>query len=76
VTGGQLIAFAQEAVDAGGLAVFQFHGIGGEWIPVSREAHQELLAWLGANRQTVWTGTFRQVMARVTAEQKSLATPR
>ena len=76
VTGSQLIAFAQKAVDAGGLAVFQFHGIGGQWIPVSREAHRELLAWLAANRQTVWTGTFRQVMASVTAEQKRRAAPR
>ena len=76
VSGAQLIAFAQKAVDAGGLAVFQFHGIGGQWISVSREAHQELLAWLAANRQTVWTGTFKQVMARVTAEQKRPAIPR
>ncbi len=76
VTGAQLIAFAQKAVDAGGLAVFQFHGIGGQWISVSREAHQELLAWLAANRQTVWTGTFKQVMAHVTAEQKRAAAPR
>jgi hypothetical protein len=76
VTGAQLIAFAQKAVDAGGLAVFQFHGIGGEWIPVSREAHQELLAWLAANRQTVWTETFKRVMTHVTAEQKRLAASR
>ena len=76
VTAAQLIAFAQQAVDAGGLAVFQFHGIGGEWISVSREAHRELLAWLAANRQTVWTGTFKRVMTHVTAEQKRLAAPR
>ena len=76
VTGARLIAFAQKAVDAGGLAVFQFHGIGGQWISVSREAHRELLAWLAANRQAVWTGTFKQVMASVTAEQKRAAAPR
>jgi peptidoglycan/xylan/chitin deacetylase (PgdA/CDA1 family) len=76
VTGAQLIAFAQKAVDAGGLAVFQFHGIGGQWISVSREAHQELLAWLAANRQTVWTGTFKRVMTNVTAEQKRAGTSR
>jgi peptidoglycan/xylan/chitin deacetylase (PgdA/CDA1 family) len=70
VTGPELIAFAQKAVDAGGLAVFQFHGIGGEWIPVSREAHQELVGWLAANRKSVWTDTFRGVMTHVTAEQK------
>lgn len=76
VTGAQLIAFARRAVEAGGLAVFQFHGIGGQWISVSREAHRELLAWLAANRQTVWTGTFKQVMSSVTAAQKRAAAPR
>jgi peptidoglycan/xylan/chitin deacetylase (PgdA/CDA1 family) len=70
VTGAQLIAFARKARDEGGLAVFQFHGIGGEWIPVSREAHRELLAWLAANRQTVWSDTFKRVMTHVTAERK------
>jgi peptidoglycan/xylan/chitin deacetylase (PgdA/CDA1 family) len=73
VTGAQLIAFAQKAVGAGGLAVFQFHGIGGQWLSVSRGAHQELLAWLAANRQTVWTDTFRRVMTHVTAEQERAA---
>ena len=76
VTGAELVAFAQKAVDAGGLAVFQFHGIGGQWISISREAHRELLAWLAANRATVWTGTFRAVMAHVTAEQKRAAAER
>ena len=73
VTGAQLIAFAQKAVDAGGLAVFQFHGIGGQWISVSREAHRELLAWLATNRQTVWTDTFKRVTGHLVAEQKRLA---
>jgi len=76
VTGARLIAFAQKAVEAGGLAVFQFHGIGGEWISVSREAHRELLAWLAANRPTVWTDTFERVMTHVTVEQKHPANPR
>jgi len=75
-TGAQLIAFAQKAVDTGGLAVFQFHGIGGQWISVSREAHQQLVAWLDANRQTVWTGTFKQVMGHVVSEQKRKAASR
>jgi peptidoglycan/xylan/chitin deacetylase (PgdA/CDA1 family) len=69
-SGEQLIAFAKKAVDAGGLAVFMFHGIGGEWISVPREAHRDLLAWLAANRPEVWTDTFRRVMAHVVAEQR------
>jgi len=76
VTGAELIAFAQKAVDAGGLAVFQFHGVGGEWISVSREAHGELVKWLAANRRAVWSDTFRSVMTHVVSEQKRLATTR
>ena len=75
-TGAQLIAFAHKAVDAGGLAVFQFHGIGGQWISVSRQAHQELVAWLASNRQAVWTDTFKHVMGHVVAEQKRRAPAR
>jgi peptidoglycan/xylan/chitin deacetylase (PgdA/CDA1 family)/uncharacterized membrane protein YphA (DoxX/SURF4 family) len=71
VTGAQLIAFAQKAVDAGGLAVFQFHGIGGQWLSVSREAHRELIAWLALHRQMAWTDTFKRVLQHVTAEQSA-----
>jgi len=76
VSGERLIAFARQALDKGGLAVFQFHGIGGEWIPVSREAHRQLLDWLAANRASVWTDTFRNVMTHVVAEQQRGTAPR
>jgi hypothetical protein len=69
VTGAQLVAFARKAEEASGLAVFQFHGIGGQWIPVSREAHRELVEWLAARRTSIWTDTFRNVMRHVSAEQ-------
>jgi hypothetical protein len=76
VTGDEMIAFVKKAVDAGGLAVFMFHGVGGgHSINISREAHQQLLAWLGGNRQTVWTDTFRAVMRHVTAQQKRMTAP-
>ncbi len=76
VSGAQLIAFAQKALDAGGLAVFQFHGIGGQWISTSREAHRELVGWLARNRARVWTDTFKRVMTRVEGEQRRLAASR
>jgi len=74
VSGEQMIAFVKKAVDAGGLAVFMFHGVGGEHIPVSRDAHQELLAWLASHRDTVWTDTFRSVMSHIIERQGSTAT--
>jgi peptidoglycan/xylan/chitin deacetylase (PgdA/CDA1 family) len=71
VSGDAMIAFVKKALEAGGLAVFMFHGVGGgHSIDISREAHQKLLAWLAANRQEVWTDTFRNVMTHVVAERK------
>jgi peptidoglycan/xylan/chitin deacetylase (PgdA/CDA1 family) len=71
VSGEAMIAFVKKAVDAGGLAVFMFHGVGGgHSISISRQAHQQLLAWLAANRASVWTDTFRAVTSHVAAEQK------
>ena len=76
-SGDEMIAFVKKAVDSGGLGVFMFHGVGGgHSLDVSREAHQRLVAWLAANRETVWTDTFRSVMTHVVAEQKRLAASR
>jgi len=77
VSGAEMIAFVGRAIEAGGLAVFRFHGVGGGHdINVSREAHRELVAWLAARRQAIWTDTFKRVMTHVVAEQKRMATPR
>jgi len=72
-TGDELIAFIQEAVDAGGLAVIMFHGIGGgHRINVDRQAHQTLLGWLDRNRKSVWTDTFLHVTSHIAAERQRL----
>ncbi|MBN2672199.1 MAG: polysaccharide deacetylase family protein, partial [Deltaproteobacteria bacterium] len=51
------------AIAAGGLAVFGFHDIGaGGTMPVSVEAHDGLLAYLDANRDSVTVLTFGQAV--------------
>ena len=73
VSGEAMINFVKKAVDAGGLAVVMFHGVGGgHGINVEREAHQQLLAWLDQNRKTVWTGTFLNVIEHVITERQRL----
>lgn len=62
VTGAELIAWVQQAVDGGGMAVLLFHGVAGEHLPVSAEAHTELLDWLAAHRDTVWTTTLQEAL--------------
>jgi sialate O-acetylesterase len=70
-TAAEMIAWVEEAVQAGSLAVFTFHGVGGgHSINVGREDHRKLLAWLAANRERVWTAPFLEVMEHVIAERK------
>lgn len=60
-----LIDYAEEARKRGGLAVIQFHGVGGEWIHVSNETHQAFLKYLSDNRSDYWVATFSEAVAYV-----------
>ncbi|MBO9710174.1 MAG: polysaccharide deacetylase family protein [Caulobacter sp.] len=59
VTGSQLIDFAKQAEAGGGMAVYLFHGVGGDYQQVSDPAHRELIAWLAAHRGEVWVTTLQ-----------------
>ena len=39
-----------------------FHGIGGDYLAVSTEAHAELLTYLDAHRDVYWTAPFIDIM--------------
>lgn len=58
-----LIGFAEQAVAEGGLAVFVFHGVGGDYLSVTAEDHRKLVDWLAAHRDMVWTAPMREVVA-------------
>lgn len=66
-TGAELIAWVRQAVDGGGMAVLLFHGVGGEHLPVSAQALTELLDWLAAHRDEVWTTTLQDAFDRAEA---------
>ncbi|RZJ32542.1 MAG: polysaccharide deacetylase [Brevundimonas sp.] len=68
VTGAELIDWVRKAVDGGGLTVLLFHGVGGEHLPVSAEAHAELLDWLAAHRDLVWTTTLQDALDHAAPE--------
>jgi sialate O-acetylesterase len=71
-TAAELVAWEEEAMRTGALAVFTFHGVGGgHSIDVGREDHRKLLAWLAANRDKVWTATFLEVVEHVAAKRKN-----
>jgi beta-glucanase (GH16 family) len=69
LSGKELIAIVQRAVEKGTMVNFTFHGIGGDYLRTSNEAHRELLAYLAAKRKLVWTDTFVNIMRHVKAAQ-------
>lgn len=69
VTGAQLIALVQQAAEAGTMINFTFHGIGGDYIATSRQAHEELVRYLAAHRDVFWTDTFINIMTYVKSRQ-------
>jgi len=61
-TGADLIAFVETARARGGLAVLGFHGVGGDYLKVTAEAHQQLVRYLHDHQDAFWVTTFRQAM--------------
>ncbi len=59
--GAELIAYAESIIAAGGYGTITFHGVGGDWLSVSKEAHEDLLAYLSANRDKIWVDTVLAV---------------
>lgn len=63
VTSTQLIDFAKEAEAGGGMAVFLFHGVGGDYLQVSDTVHQQLIDWLVSHRREVWVTTLQDALS-------------
>ena len=72
-TGAELIAYVKEAAEKGTMAVFMFHSVGGGYLNVSAEAHEQLLDYLDQNRDIFWTDTFLNVMKFVRRTQDPTA---
>ena len=73
LSGEQLIALAKDAAARGTMINFTFHGVGGDYITTSTQAHAELLAYLAAHRDIYWTDTFMNLMKYVKAQQAARA---
>ena len=64
-SGDELIAYVKENTADGMLLNILFHGIGGDYLSVSIEAHDALLRFLDENRGTYWTDTFINITSYV-----------
>jgi peptidoglycan/xylan/chitin deacetylase (PgdA/CDA1 family) len=57
----ELIAYVERVRAARGLGVLQFHGVGGDYLEVTADAHAALVRHLRQSPD-VWVGTFQEVM--------------
>lgn len=57
-----LIQYAKTVVKNGGLGIFLFHGVGGDYIDVDAGVHQELLEYLSEHEDEIWESTFQETM--------------
>jgi peptidoglycan/xylan/chitin deacetylase (PgdA/CDA1 family) len=60
---------AELAMGQGGWAVYLFHGVGGEYLSVSLEAHQALLDYLKSSKDLVWVAPFGEVADWIKAQR-------
>ncbi|RZT06235.1 Peptidoglycan/xylan/chitin deacetylase, PgdA/CDA1 family [Duganella sp. CF402] len=65
LSGAQLIALVQQAAAQGTMVNFTFHGVGGDYLTTSAQAHEELVRYLADNRRLYWTDTFLNIMTYV-----------
>jgi peptidoglycan/xylan/chitin deacetylase (PgdA/CDA1 family) len=70
VTGAQLIAFVEQVRLSGGGGVIVFHGVGGNWLRTSAQAHEELVDYLAAHQRDIWVATFGELMDYVAAHRQ------
>jgi peptidoglycan/xylan/chitin deacetylase (PgdA/CDA1 family) len=70
LSGKQLIALVERGAAAGTMVNFTFHGIGGDYLATSAEAHAELVKYLADNRKTYWTDTFLNIMTYVKKQRR------
>ncbi|MGF7075252.1 polysaccharide deacetylase family protein [Mucilaginibacter sp. 3215] len=67
VTGDALIDFVKKVQQSGGLGIFMFHGVGGDYLVTPADAHRKLLAYLKAHRNEIEVTTFMKAMDEVMA---------
>lgn len=70
-SGKELIDFVKKSAKSGGVVNIIFHGIGGDHLSVSNEAHTQLIEFLDKNRDVYWADTYMNIMSYVT-ENKPL----
>lgn len=69
LSGQELIDLVENASNNHRLINVLFHGVGGDYLAVSADAHAELVAYLASNRDRYWTDTYLSIIRHARAAQ-------
>lgn len=68
----ELISYIKNIIKAETFSTITFHGVGAEHLRVSTEAHEKMLAFLAANRDKIWVGTFKEITEYLNVERSRM----
>jgi len=71
ITADQLITYVKNVRKKGGMGIFMFHGVGGDYITTPAQSHKKLVEYLVKNRKDIWVATFQQAMDYVSKAAKN-----
>lgn len=57
----ETIGYIESAMKNRSVAVFCFHGVGGDYIVTSREYHQQIIDYLKENEDQIWVATLVEI---------------
>lgn len=69
-SGEKLITYIKNVQKTGGLGVIMLHGVGGDYISITPDAHQQLITYLKKHRRDIWVPTFQQALDEVYRQVK------
>jgi len=67
-TAADLKQWVDRALSSGGWVVFVFHGVAGDYLDVTADAHETLLAYLDVHKSSIWTEPFGRVASYIQAQ--------
>jgi peptidoglycan/xylan/chitin deacetylase (PgdA/CDA1 family) len=66
----ELIKYVEQATEKGTIAVFIYHGVGGEYFPFPRDVHNDFARYLSENQDRLWVAPLVEILDHVQDQRK------
>ena len=66
----EMITEAKNGLDKGGLVIFVFHGVGGDYLTVDAGEHEKLLDYLDQHSKEIWVTTYSGALNYLSSQKQ------